>query len=134
MKFKNFIIAASVVALAACGNNSNDGAELKGANFVSEQPGTNITLSFDPAEMRASGRVVNLYNGAYSVDGNKIKFGNMATTMMMGPTDAMETEQVYMQFLPMVETYELTDGRLTLKSADGTEIVFQQVESLPDAE
>ncbi len=134
MKFKMIIAGAGLIALAACGNNNQDAAALKGAKFVSEQPGTNITISFDPNEMHVSGRVVNLYNGAYEVRGNKIKFDNMVTTMMMGPADAMETEQIYMQFLPTVETYELKDGRLTLKNGAGTEIIFQQVETLPDAE
>ncbi len=135
MKFKTIGAALCVLALAACGDNSNNNAAaLKGANFVSEQPATNITMTFDPTEMRVSGRVVNMYNGAYTVDGNKIKFDNMATTMMMGPADAMEAEQTYMQFLPTVETYELSNGRLTLKNADGVEIIFQQVETLPDAE
>ena len=48
--------------------------------------------------------------------------------MMMGPMDAMQTEQDYFQFMATVESYDLTDGRLTLKNADGKEIVFQQVE------
>ena len=44
----------------------------------------------------------------------------------------MQTEQDYFQFMTTVETYDLDDGRLTLKNADGKEIVFQQVE--PTAE
>ncbi len=132
MKFKFIATAMCGIALAACGDNSQNGEALKGANFVSNQPGANITLTFDGNEMMASGRVVNLYHGTYTVDGNKIKFGDMATTMMMGPDDAMATEQIYMQFLPTVETYELSNGRLTLKGANGTEIVFEQVETLPD--
>lgn len=134
MKFKFIAAAMCGIALAACGNNNQNPDALRGANFVSAQNGTNITLTFDADEMMASGRVVNLYHGTYTADGNKIKFGNMGTTMMMGPADAMQTEQIYMQFLPTVETYELKDGRLTLKSADGTEMVFEQVEVLPDAE
>lgn len=134
MKFKFIAAAMCGIALAACGNNNQNPEALRGANFVSNQPGANITLTFDANEMMASGRVVNMYHGTYTADGNKIKFGDMGTTMMMGPSDAMATEQVYMQFLPTVETYELKDGQLTLKSADGTEMVFEQVEVLPDAE
>lgn len=134
MKFKFIAAAMCGIALAACNDNTPNPDALRGANFVSNQPGANITLTFDANEMMASGRVVNLYHGTYTVDGNKIKFGNMGITMMMGPADAMETEQVYMQFLPTVETYELKDGHLTLKGADGTEIVFEQVETLPDTD
>ena len=55
---------------------------LKGANFVADMNGTNIELSFAPAEMRVYGRVVNLYNGGYTVDGQNIKFDGFASTMM----------------------------------------------------
>ena len=105
---------------------------LKGANFVSAQPGVDITLSFDPAEMRVYGRVVNLYNGGYSADDDTIKFDGFASTMMMGDPEAMSVEQEYFQFMPTVETYEYSDGKLTLVGADGKEIVFVQVETLPD--
>lgn len=128
MNFKPFVLAAGVLALAACGDNAPNPELLKGANFVSAADGTDIVLSFDANEMKVNGRVVNLYNGTYTVDGAKITFGPMASTMMMGPAAAMQTEQEYFQFLTTVNSYDLQDGRLTLKNADGKEIVFQQVE------
>lgn len=134
MNVKQFALAAGLLALTACGDNDKNQAALKGANFVSQQPGATITLSFDPDEMRVNGRVVNLYNGPYSIDGNKIVFGTMATTMMMGPQDAMETEQEYFQFIPTVETYEYRDGKLVLTGVGGKEIIFQQVDVIPEAE
>ena len=135
MKYKFITGAICALALAACGNNDTQNPELlKGANFVSAQPGVDITLSFAPDEMRVNGRVVNLYNGAYTADGNTIKFDGFASTMMMGEPDAMETEAEYFQFMPTVETYELSDGKLTLTAADGKEIVFIQVDEIPDAE
>ena len=134
MNIKTFAIGACMLSLAACGDSAPDAAALRGANFVSNQPGATITLSFEPEEMKAFGRVVNLYNGPYSVDGNKIKFGEMASTMMMGPMDAMETEQEYFRFLSTVENYELANGRLVLKDAAGREMVFTQVDELPSEE
>ena len=104
---------------------------LKGLNFVSAQPGVDITLSFDPNEMRVYGGVVNRYNGAYTADGDNIKFEGFASTMMMGAPDAMETETEYFQFMPTVETYEYSDGKLTLIGENGKEIVFVQVENTP---
>ena len=127
-------VCALALALAACDNNTQNPELLKGANFISAQPGTNIVLSFDPNEMRVYGRVVNLYNGAYTVDGDEIKFNDFATTMMMGAPDAMETEAEYFQFMPTVEKYELTDGTLTLIGNDGKEIIFEQVEKIPEDE
>jgi len=131
MNLKTFAIGACMLSLAACGDKGPNGDALRGANFVSQQPGATITLSFAADEMMANGRVVNLYHGAYSVDGNKIDFGEMASTMMMGPMEAMAVEQEYFQFLDAVETYDLSDGRLILRDASGKEMVFSQVEELP---
>ena len=134
MKFKFIATGICALALAACGNSDQNPEVLKGLNFVSAQPGVDITLSFDPNEMRVYGGVVNRYNGAYTADGDEIKFDGFASTMMMGAPDAMEIETEYFQFMPTVETYELSDGKLTLTAADGKEIVFIQVDEIPDSE
>ena len=131
MKFKIFAFGACAFALAACDTTAQNPEMLKGANFVANQPGATIVLSFAPDEMRVNGKVVNLYNGTYTADGNKIKFDGFASTMMMGEPAAMQTETEYFQFMPTVETYELEDGVLTLTSGDGTEIIFTQVEEVP---
>ena len=132
MKFSLFAIGACALVLAACGTDNTQNPELlKGANFVSAQPGVDITLSFDPVEMRVFGGVVNRYNGGYTADGNNIKFDGFASTMMMGDPEAMETEREYFEFMPTVETYELGDGKLTLIATDGKEIIFTQIEETP---
>lgn len=132
MKFKLLAIGACALALAACGADDTQNPELlKGANFISAQPGVDITLSFDPVEMRVFGGVVNRYNGGYTADGDNIKFEGFASTMMMGDPEAMETEREYFEFMPTVETYELGDGKLTLIATDGKEIIFTQIEDTP---
>lgn len=133
MNLKYFAAAAGILALAACDNGANS-ASLKGKNFVADSNGTPIILVFDANEMRVNGQIVNLYNGVYEIHGKNIKFGPMATTMMMGPAAAMDAERDYFQFLDTVETYDFNKNRLTLKGADGREIVFQQVESLEETE
>lgn len=134
MNIKPIALAAGIMALAACSDNTPTPQEFNGGNFVSQQPGATITMTLDPAEGRVHGRVVNVYNGTYTIDGNNIKFGEMVTTMMMGPQDAMATEREYLTFMPTVETYNYQDGKLTLTGVDGKEIVFEQVEELPDAQ
>ena len=131
MKFKFIATCICALTLAACGDNGQNPELLKGVNFVSAQPGADITLSFDPTEMRVYGGVVNRYNGAYTADGGKIKFDGFASTMMLGAPEAMETETEYFQFMPTVETYEYSDGKLTLIGENGKEIVFVQVEEQP---
>ncbi len=131
MKIKLLSAAVAMLTLAACDNSAPNAGSLKGVDFVSIAPGTNIVLSFAPEEMRVSGKVVNVYNGEYSIDGSAIKFGPLASTMMMGPMDAMQTEQDYFKFMDTVVSYELEEGKLTLKNDAGTEIIFEQVEELP---
>ncbi len=131
MKFKGFAIGVLALALMGCNDNTQNPEVLKGLNFVSAQPGADITITFDPNEMRVYGGVVNRYNGGYTADGDNIKFDGFASTMMMGAPDAMETEQEYFEFMPTVERYEYSEGKLTLIATDGKEIIFTQVETLP---
>ncbi len=131
MNFKGFAIGALALALMGCNDNTQNPEVLKGLNFVSAQPGADITIAFDPNEMRVYGGVVNRYNGGYTADGDNIKFEGFASTMMMGAPEAMETEQEYFEFMPTVERYEYSEGKLTLIATDGKEIIFTQVETLP---
>ena len=131
MKFKLFAIGACALTLAACDMGAQNPDMLKGKYFVANQPDATIVLTFAPDEMRVNGRVVNLYNGAYTADGDNIKFDGFASTMMMGEPNAMAAETEYFQFMPTVEKYELRDGILTLTAGDGTEIVFTMVENDP---
>ncbi len=134
MKIKLFAFGACALALAACGDGTQNPAALKGTNFIAASGDTNITLSFAENEMRVNGQVVNLYNASYTANGDNIEFGNIASTMMMGPVESMEVEQDYFQFLSTVEKYELKNGRLTLKNGAGREIVFQQVDEIEESE
>lgn len=134
MTFKAFTLGATMLALAACGDNGQNPANLRGTSFVSAGDATNITLSFDENEMRFYGQVVNLYNGSYRAAGDRIKFDQGATTMMMGPADAMAAERDYFQFLTQVEKYNLNDGTLILTANDGKTMTFKQVDAdaVPD--
>ncbi len=128
MNLKKIVISVAMLALTACGQ-SGEKNPLRGTNFISEKDGASIVLTFADDEMRVNGRVVNLYNGTYELNGDKISFGPIASTMMMGPLNEMDVEQGYFKFLETVETYNLTDGQLTLIGADGQTVVFNQVDA-----
>lgn len=128
MNLKPIVLTVGLLGLCACEKVQPNPEMLKGANFVATaEADTQITLSFAKDEMRVNGQIVNLYNGSYEVEGDKIKFSPFASTMMMGPQEAMAVEQEYFQFMPTVESYSLKDGVLTLKNAEGKELVFEQV-------
>lgn len=128
MKIKALAFGAMALALAACGDGGQNPAELRGAAFIANGDGTDITLSFDENEMRFYGQVVNLYNGDYTAAGNHIKFDQGATTLMMGPADAMATEREYFQFLNTVEKYNLNNDTLTL-IGNGQTMTFKRVDA-----
>lgn len=134
MNLKYFAMIGAVAALAACdrANTAQNPEMLKGNNYMATQDGVNIALAFDPTDMTVHGQIVNLYNAPYVVDGNKIKFGDMATTMMMGPQKAMDVERGYFQFMQGAQTYEIDDNKLILQNADGQEIVFEQIDVIPE--
>ena len=132
MKLKCLALVGTVVALAACDRGTNNADALRGTNYLANQDGVNIALSFDPANNTVHGQIVNMYNGPYTIDGNKITFGNIATTMMMGPADAMAVEQEYLEFMRGTTTYELGAETLTIRGANGQEIVFEQVDVIPE--
>lgn len=126
MNIKCIAMGLGVLTLAACGNNAQDPEKLKGLSFIAQSNNTPITLTFAPDAERVNGQVVNLYNASYTAHGNKIKFGDMLSTMMMGPMDAMTAEQEYFQFMATVEKYDLNGDTLTLYGTDGQTMVFNQ--------
>ncbi len=128
MKIKALAFGAMALALTACGDGGQNPAELRGESFIASGNGTDITLSFDENEMRFYGQVVNLYNGDYKAAGNHIKFDQGATTLMMGPADAMATEREYFQFLNTVEKYNLNNDTLTL-IGNGQTMTFKRVDA-----
>ena len=128
MKIKALAFGAMALALAACGDGGQNPAALRGESFIANGNGKDITLSFDENEMRFYGQVVNLYNGSYRAAGNHIQFDQGASTMMMGPADAMATEREYFQFLNTVEKYNLNNGTLTL-IGNGQTMTFKRVDA-----
>lgn len=75
------------------------------------------TLDVPTAELtfgddgRVSGRAtVNRVFGPYEIDGDVISFGALGTTMMAGPQDAMDQEQLLLQALGRTLTVVVAPG------------------------
>ncbi len=116
---------AVLLVVTAC---SSQPESFKGKDYkmVDAMNGADITLAFSNKDNRFFGKVVNRYFGSYTTEGDKIEFGPAGATMMMGPQPLMEAEQNYLSSLPQVKTFALDGKKLTLKMADGKELVFEE--------
>lgn len=118
-------ILIMALGLTACTKSES----IKGNEYImSDAPnGAEITLMFSDTDNRASGKVVNRYFGTYTIDGNKLTFGPMASTMMMGPEPLMQAEYQYLQDLPKTVSYEATSNGLTLNLSDNRQLKFKKI-------
>ena len=124
--FKKLLsVLIMALGLTACTKSEN----IKGNEYVMlDAPnGAEITLMFSDTDNRASGKVVNRYFGTYTIDGIKLTFGPMASTMMMGPEPLMLAEYQYLQDLPKTVSYEATSNGLTLNLSDNRQLKFKKV-------
>lgn len=84
--------------------------------------GTKSTLAFSAGEPSlASGYTgCNRYRGNYTVEGNALSFGPIATTRMACLSEAAARHEIrYLQALETAGAFELTDGRLTISYGGG---------------
>ncbi len=121
---KKWIYLCSGLLLVACGQKA---VSLEGNEYQYIAPnGTVISLDFIKGEHRIAGQVVNRYFGPYEQNKNQITFGPIGSTMMMGPQEAMQVESDYFQFLAQVNSFEMTDNTLLLKTSNGQEMIFEK--------
>jgi heat shock protein HslJ len=92
-----------------------------------------ITLSF--TDDGAGGTAAcNGYGGSYSISGTEVSFAQlMWTEMACMPEEVMESERLYLEALPRVETFSMTNDGLTL-SGDGVELAYVALPPLPTSE
>ena len=108
-------------------SSSVDGAEIP---IVEGHP---ITLSFTDDEAGGTA-ACNAYGGAYALSGGEITFSELAwTAMACIPDPVMESETAYLEALPRVETFSMTEGSLTL-AGDGVVLTYVALPPLPTSE
>lgn len=121
-------IALAGIGLAACSTP----VDLNGAWNIVEVNGEQITaveeapfIEFDTENQRVHGNTgVNIMNGSYTLDGEKLSLGKMATTMMAGPMEAMETERIILQTIEKSAKIKASGEDLQILDADGTVIML----------
>ncbi len=119
------LTVALLMMLAAC--SGEDVAPLKTGSYKLVDSLNNIPTIVSFAENgRFNGKVVNNMMGSYKLgDNGRISFSPIATTLMMGPEDAMEAEQNFLQILPRIKSYKMQGNYLVLITDNGGELVFE---------
>ena len=83
--------------------------------------GTQMDIQFGNDGTVSGNSGCNTYNGTYTVNGNQIQFGSMASTRMAcgDPAGIMEQESQYLAALETAATYQVENNVLELRTADG---------------
>ena len=120
-----FVLGTMVLAACASGSASLEDrlwrmTAYRGADgkMVGTLPDVKTTAEFTDGQVGGKA-ACNTYNGPYEVNGNKISFGLMMSTMMACPPSTMNQEMGYLGALEIAATFEVTEDSLTMFDADG---------------
>ncbi len=88
---------------------------------VDEIPGLRVpTLLLDEQAGQAAGiSGVNRYTTGYTLEESSLTFGEIASTRMAGPPEAMEFEQAFLNALQETTAWTLREGLLELSTRKG---------------
>lgn len=94
---------------------------------------TAITLSFDGNGQAGGSGGCNSYGGSYTIDGKRLQFSDVFSTLMACLSDeVMQQEVDYLAALSMVTGYRrIGPERLVLDLRDGGALVFVAIPTLP---
>ena len=84
---------------------------------VESQREPHLIFAADQPQVSGNGGC-NSISGSFALDGDRLRFGRMASTMMACP-NGMEQEQRFLQSLEKVERFRVSDGRLEVLDASG---------------
>jgi heat shock protein HslJ len=121
----------SLLALSACAAGSL-GARFDGRELVAEAVNDAPVAGTRPPTLRleggrASGNTgCNSFTGSYTLSGERLEFGAIATTRMACEPAVMEQERSYLSTLAVVRSYSrYGNGSLSLIAPDGRAIRFR---------
>jgi len=81
--------------------------------------GTTLTAEFGKDGSLTGNSGCNTYKGTYTVTGNQIKIGPLATTRMACPQEIMDQETLYLAALQSAATYRIEGTGMELRTKDG---------------
>ena len=127
---KTILILLAAFILAACSGGSS--ASIQGDWNLVSVSGPAAQLTVDPqvetlitfgADGKLSGNVgCNSFGGDYTVDGNALTFGPVASTLMFCQETA-EQEAITLAVFQEKATFVLDGDTLTITSADGASVI-----------
>jgi heat shock protein HslJ len=121
------MVAAVVLATAACGGDEGDAVTLEGTSWVLESmagtpalDGVDVTVSFTATEVSGSGGC-NLYGGTYELDGDALTIGERLTSTLRACLEEgrMEQESAYLAALASAERVSLEGDTLVIETGAG---------------
>lgn len=124
MKIKAFFAMAAACCLAF---SCSGPVELGGSWVIDSVNGEKVVtgekipfINFNEADGRIHGCFgVNIVNGTYTLDGDKLTFSQLASTMMAGLPADMEVESKVNAAIGTVASVEVKGENMSLKNAEG---------------
>lgn len=139
---KHLAIFINVIILLSCGSSQDvtsvsntidmTNEVISGIYTLEQLDSTNVidnklTLEFDSKTNKVSGFAgCNRFFGTYSADGNTISFSELGATRMMCQEEANKIEGNMFKALAEVNTFELSEGKLSLKNNTETLIIANE--------
>jgi putative lipoprotein len=130
-RHSGWLIGIGVIGLSACTSMSSESvptsaADLTGATWVAEDidgrgviDNAQSTVEFT-TDNRVSGRAgCNRYTGGVTIDGKKLKVGQVAATKMACVPALMDQEARFLQALEAARSYELQGTKLRVLDESG---------------
>jgi heat shock protein HslJ len=119
------LVISLVLFLFACSSEQVEVFKVGSYKMVDSLNNVPTIIRFSE-DGKFSGKVVNNIMGSYTIGKNKsLSFGDAATTMMMGPEEAMEAEQNFLQILPKIRSYKMQGNYLVLITENGGQLLFE---------
>lgn len=122
----SIVLGLSLIGCSSLRTVPNE--KLLGKRYILSQISKDYKISINFAEDNFFGYSgVNNYFGKYEVQGNNLKFDAIGSTLMSGPTKAMNAEVNYLNSLDKVNSFYFSKDQLVLKTTNGKKLLFNEI-------